>query len=823
MIFPDNFENKIGFTAVREAISSHCISEDAKFMVAEMSFCTIFSEVRGRLMAVSEYLNSLSADSETHIPIDLIPQRSMSETYGRLRLQGSTLDTEQLSAIRRALQCTEQVYGFFQTRHTESRLSWPHLEAIVNELLPLPQVLRLIDRIIDPKGDIKDNASPELASIRHQISAAGGTVNTVMRRIMARAVTEGWIDHDTSPAMRDGRLVVPVAPMNKRKIPGIVHDESSTGKTIYIEPAEVVEANNRLRQLQLDERREIARILAQLTDELRPFADSIEINIEVLTRLDFIRAKAIFAKDTDATMPEIHDSPVIEWYGARHPELLLSLRRQGREIVPLDIALPQGNRILVISGPNAGGKSICLKTAGITQYMAQCGILPCLWSNSHIGIFDSIFIDIGDDQSIENDLSTYSSHLRNMKRVLSGGSATTLVLVDEFGGGTEPQIGGAIAQAILAELNRKQVWGVITTHYQNLKHFAEDTDGLINGSMLYDRHLMKPLFRLSVGQPGSSFALEIARQTGLPQNVIDTAREIVGSDNVNMDRYLLDIARDRKYWENKRLDIRQKEKRIEQAIERYESEADQLRSKRREIIAEAQEEARKILQGSNAAIERTIRDIKNAQAERNATLEARKKLEETKKNVNRITPDQSLPKELKKKSHRKQSVQKSENPTPVTNKKIEIGDMVKMEGQSIPGRVIEINGNKATVTFGLLKTSITLDRLRHTLAKEKNNSDKAASFVSRGTTDSMREKRLNFKQEIDIRGMRVDEGLQAVTYFIDDAIQFGAQRVRILHGTGTGALRQAIRQYLASIHDVVDAHDEDVRFGGAGITVVELQ
>lgn len=640
---------------------------------------------------------------------------------------------------------------------------------------------------------------------------------------MARAVTEGWIDHDTSPAMRDGRLVVPVAPMNKRKIPGIVHDESSTGKTIYIEPAEVVEANNRLRQLQLDERREIARILAQLTDELRPFVDSIEINIEVLTRLDFIRAKAIFAKDTDATMPEIHDNPVIEWYGARHPELLLSLRRQGREIVPLDIALPQGNRILVISGPNAGGKSICLKTAGITQYMAQCGILPCLWSNSHIGIFDSIFIDIGDDQSIENDLSTYSSHLRNMKRVLSGGSAATLVLVDEFGGGTEPQIGGAIAQAILAELNRKQVWGVITTHYQNLKHFAEDTDGLINGSMLYDRHLMKPLFRLSVGQPGSSFALEIARQTGLPQNVIDTAREIVGSDYVNMDRYLLDIARDRKYWENKRLDIRQKEKRIEQAIERYESEADQLRSKRREIIAEAQEEARKILQGSNAAIERTIRDIKNAQAERNATLEARKKLEETKKNVNRITPDQSLPKELKKKSHRKQSVQKSENPTPVTNKKIEIGDMVKMEGQSIPGRVIEINGNKATVTFGILKTSITLDRLRHTQAKEKNNSDKAASFVSRGTTDSMREKRLNFKQEIDIRGMRVDEGLQAVTYFIDDAIQFGTQRVRILHGTGTGALRQAIRQYLASIHGVVDAHDEDVRFGGAGITVVELQ
>ncbi|MDE6542767.1 MAG: endonuclease MutS2, partial [Muribaculaceae bacterium] len=633
MIFPDNFENKIGFTAVREAIKSYCACDDAKAMVTAISFCKDFTTVSDTLKAVSEYLESLTADSDSHIPLDFLPQRSMAETTARLRLQGSTLDTEQIDAVRRTLQCAEQVNSFFNAIRQNDNVAWPQLERIVADLLPLPMVIRLIDRVIDTKGEIKDNASPELASIRQQISAAGGMVNTVMRRIMARASAEGWIDHDTTPTVRDGRLVVPVAPMNKRKIPGIVHDESSTGKTIYIEPAEVVEANNRLRQLQLDERREIARILAQLTDELRPSADTIEVNVDVLTRLDFTRAKALFAKDTDATLPTVHDHPVIEWYGARHPELLLSLRRQGRDIVPLDIVLPKGDRILVISGPNAGGKSICLKTAGITQYMAQCGILPCVWSNSHIGIFESIFIDIGDDQSIENDLSTYSSHLRNMKRVLTGGSDRALVLVDEFGGGTEPQIGGAIAQAILAELNRKQVWGVITTHYQNLKHFAEDTCGLVNGSMLYDRHLMKPLFRLSVGQPGSSFALEIARQTGLPQNVIDSAREIVGSDYVNMDRYLLDIARDRKYWENKRMDIRQKEKRIEQAIERYETEADQLRSKRREIISEAQEEAKKILQGSNAAIERTIRDIKQAQAERNATLEARRKLEETKKAV----------------------------------------------------------------------------------------------------------------------------------------------------------------------------------------------
>lgn len=822
MIFPENFENKIGFSAVREFIIGYCISDDAKELVAGMSFCTVFEEVRDRLLAVNEFLSTLSIDSRTNIPLGLIPQQSMTETIGRLKLQGAAFEINQISAILKALQCTDEVLAFFRVYRSESKLLLPHLETIANELMPLPQVIRLIDKVLDSKGEVKDNASPELASIRQQISGAAGMVNTVMRRIMARASAEGWIDHDTTPAVRDGRLVVPVAPMNKRKIPGIVHDESATGKTIYIEPTEVVEANNRLRQLQLDERREISRILAQLTEDIRPYSDSLEINISVLTHLDFIRAKAIFAKDIEAAMPIVHDSPIIEWYGARHPELLMSLRRQEREIVPLDIVLSKGDRILVISGPNAGGKSICLKTAGITQYMAQCGILPCVWSNSHIGIFKSIFIDIGDDQSIENDLSTYSSHLRNMKRILSGGEAATLVLVDEFGGGTEPQIGGAIAQAILAELNTKQIWGVITTHYQNLKHFAEDTDGLVNGSMLYDRHLMKPLFKLSVGQPGSSFALEIARQTGLPLHVIDAAREIVGSDYVNMDRYLLDIARDRKYWENKRFEIRQKEKRIEQIIDRYEAEADQIRLRRREIIAEAQDEAKKILQNSNAAIERTIRDIKQSQAEKKATLEARRQLEETKKAIGAMTPDSSLPKELKKKIRKKKNLETSQKVKQSVDKKIEIGDTVKMHGQSTPGKVIEINGDKATVTFGILKTSISLDRLYHTQISE-NTTNKATSFIARETDDTIRNKRLNFKQDIDIRGMRVDEGLQAVTYFIDDAIQFGAQRVRILHGTGTGALRQAIRQYLASVDGVEKATDEDVRLGGAGITVVELR
>ncbi|WP_301754958.1 Smr/MutS family protein, partial [uncultured Muribaculum sp.] len=489
------------------------------------------------------------------------------------------------------------------------------------------------------------------------------------------------------------------------------------------------------------------------------------------------------------------------------------------EIVPLDITLSGTNRILIISGPNAGGKSVCLKTVGIVQYMAQCGMLPPLYENSHVGIFDDIFVDIGDDQSIEDDLSTYSSHLRNMKYFLAKGKQSTLILIDEFGAGTEPQIGGAIAQAILKQFNDKHIRGVITTHFQNLKHFAEDTDGLINGSMLYDRHLMQPMFKLSIGNPGSSFAVEIARKIGLPEVIITDAEQIVGSDYINMDKYLLDIARDKRYWENKRMSIRQKEKKIDERLAQYEEDATQLREKRREIINEAKEEARRILEGSNASIERTIHDIKRAQADKEKTLEARKKLQEA---IEHLLDDNGNEHPLLKKApkSKKEKVKASRNSD---DRPIAVGDNVKLDGQGTVGEVLEIEGKNATVAFGAIKTRVKTDRLKRTLAQAQSGAKANASIVSGATSDSQRARQLNFKQEIDVRGMRVDEAVQALTYYIDDAIRFNAGKVRILHGTGTGALRQYLRQYLDTVPGVKSYYDEHVQFGGAGITIVDLE
>lgn len=685
-------------------------------------------------------------------------------------------------------------------------------------LTPFPEVTKLIDRIIDRFGNVKDSASAELADIRSRINSTSGAINTIMRRVLARAAQAGYIDTDTTPSVRDGRLVIPVPPMNKRRINGIVHDESASGKTVYIEPAEIVEANNRIRELQLEERRETVRILTAFADDIRPHIEPILAGMDIVGELDFIHAKALFANDIGAHLPILGQDVEMEWYHAVHPVLLLSLRRQNKEIIPLDITLDRHARILIISGPNAGGKSVCLKTVGIVQYMTQCGMLPPLYENSHMGVFDDIFVDIGDDQSIEDDLSTYSSHLRNMKYFLANGRNTSLVLIDEFGSGTEPQIGGAIAQAILKQFNDRGMWGVITTHFQNLKHYAEDTEGLINGSMLYDRHLMQPTFRLSIGNPGSSFAVEIARKIGLPEYIISEAEAIVGSDYINMDKYLLDIARDKRYWENKRIAIRQKEKKLENQLSRYEDEAEQLREKRREILNDAKEEARKILEGSNASIERTIHEIKLAQADKTKTQEARKRLQ-TEKDA--LAQGEIGDHPLLKKAPKKKRQSKPANDI-ATARPLNVNDNVRLDGQGTVGKILEINGKNATVAFGMIKTTVKLDRLKATIAQAQSGAG-PTTVVGGAVSDAQRRKQLDFKQEIDLRGMRVDEAVQALTYYIDDAIRFNAGTIRILHGTGTGALRQYLRQYLDTIDGIKSYRDEHVQFGGAGITVVELK
>lgn len=814
MIYPRNFEQKIGFDTVRSIIEGHCVSSLGVTRCREMAFSADFDTVKRELSQTAEMLAILN--SGEHFPLDNV--HDVTETLTRLRVPGTFAGAQELLLVRQSLGAVDEIASFFASRREEETTPYPLLDAMSREMTPFPTIIADIDRVLDRYGNVKDNASPELAEIRSQLARTTGSVNSAMRRVLAQAVAAGYIEADTKPSVRDGRLVIPVSPTYKRRITGIVHDESASGKTVFIEPAEIVEANNRIRELQMEERREITRILTLVADGIRPYVDEMLVSYDILGEIDFIHAKALFATEVEAHMPVLHREPVMEWYHATHPVLLLSLRRHDKEIVPLDIELNPSQRILIISGPNAGGKSVCLKTVGVVQYMAQCGVLPPLYENSHMGLFSDIMIDIGDDQSIEDDLSTYSSHLRNMKQFLTSGRGTSLVLIDEFGGGTEPQIGGAIAQAILRQFNDNRMWGVITTHYQNLKHFAEDTDGLVNGSMLYDRHLMQPMFKLSIGNPGSSFAVEIARKIGLPAAIIADAEEIVGSDYINMDKYLLDIARDKRYWENKRLSIRQKEKKIEQVLERYEEDATNLREKRREIIADAKQEAQRILDSSNASIERTIHDIKRAQAEKEQTMEARRRLEEEKR---RLRQEEQHEHPLLKKAPKtkKKTNRPTENTAPT--RPIAVGDTVKLDGQGTPGRVLEVQGANATVAFGMLKTTVKTARLKHTIAKIDSGA-RPSSFVSSSTADSLRDRQLKFKQEIDVRGMRVDEAIQAITYFIDDAIQFNARQVRILHGTGTGALRQSIRQYLDSVHGVRSYRDEHVQFGGAGITVVDL-
>ena len=817
MIYPSNFETKIGFDAVRRELERHCVSALGAANVPRLRFSTRRDEVLRWLEETNEFLSIVQTGKE----FPLSYYFDLRVVLKEVATPGTFLSAERLFDLQRLLVTVGQVVRFFAT-DGDGNTPYPRLRELTNGMQAFPELSTAIGHVLDKAGNIKDTASPHLHELRVSIARVTSSINGTLRRIIAQGKQDGILDNDVQPSMRDGRLVLPVSAMNKRKLHGIVHDESATGKTVFIEPDAIVEANNRIRETEAEIAREIIRILTEITDQIRPHLDELASLLETLGQLDFIRAKALFAQDVGAQMCHIDRKPVIEWYTAVHPALLLSLRSQGKEVVPLNIALNKQDRILVISGPNAGGKSVCLKTVGVVQYMMQCGLLPTLRDNSHMGLFRDIFIDIGDQQSIENDLSTYSSHLQNMKLFLSKGGKETLILIDEMGSGTEPQIGGAIAQSILEQLNEHQVMGVVTTHYQNLKHFADETEGVVNGAMLYDRQRMQPLFQLSMGYPGSSFAIEIARKTGIPQQVIDKASEIVGSDYINMDKYLLDIVRDRRYWENKRQDVRAKEKRLDQMIADYDERLDNIRAEHRQIIHDARAEAQEILQGSNAQIERTIKEIRLQQAEKERTKELRRQLDEFKQRLNADEPE--APERLKeltpKDKPRRKLPKKKVQQVPAKERPLQAGDNVVLKGTSTVGSLISIDEKYALVAFGNIKTRIEADQVERTMRKEKMPK---AESLGRTTTDEIRMRQLNFKPDIDVRGMRADEALQAITYFIDDAIQFSAQRVRILHGTGTGALKVAIRDYLHGVSGVKSYRDEHVQFGGAGITVVELE
>ncbi|MBO4734816.1 MAG: Smr/MutS family protein, partial [Paludibacteraceae bacterium] len=606
------------------------------------------------------------------------------------------------------------------------------------------------------------------------------------------------------------------------KLRGIVHDESATGKTVFIEPEVIVEANNKLRELEAEEQREIVRILTEFTTEiLRPRTDELLFSVDYLSVVDFTRAKAQFALKTNSVMPKLRNEQVIDWRDAIHPLLFLSHQASGKEIVPLDIRLDKNNRILLISGPNAGGKSVCLKSVGLIQYMAQCGMLVPMHADSEVGIFNDILINIGDEQSIENDLSTYSSHLSYMKEFAKKCNGKTILLIDEFGGGTEPRIGGAIAEALLDHFNRQKSFGVITTHFTNLKQFATDTDGIVNGAMLYDRHEMRPLFRLEIGNPGSSFALEIARKIGLPESVIARATEIVGNDYVNMEKYLQDIVRDKRYWENKRQNIRQKEKHIEELEEKLTVDVNNINAERKRILSDAKAKSKELLDGANAKIERTIKLIKEAKAEKEATRQAREDLTKYKSEVVFGDENDAFAKKVEKLNAKSQ--QKSGAPAQQKQEKpISVGDTVKIKSSGAKGKVLEIKGNSVDVALGNLRTTVKLKDLQLTQEASQKTQKFSFNIVSSNNSDIVHERSRNFKQQIDVRGMRADEAIQAVSYYIEDAIMLDAGTVRILHGTGTGVLRQVIREYLKTVPQVKSFRDEHVDFGGAGITVVEV-
>ena len=787
MIYPTNIEHKIDFQVIRDGLKGFCTSSLGKERVDQMQWLTDYTAIQSLLLNLREMITLLS-DASIAFPQGEI--YDLREALSRIRIEGLFMDESELFSLRKMLDYAALLNRFFSTL---DKITYPLLSAqnaVNNQLL----IVNSIDRILDRYGKMRDNASPELARIRKEIHHSQGAVSRALNTILRQAQAEGILDKDAAPTMREGRLVLPVPPAYKRKIGGIVHDESATGKTVFIEPQQVVEANNRIRELEGEERRERMRILLEITEQIRPnIPDILEVE-SYLADVDFLRAKALFSIDIQALVPEVYDRSLVDWREAFHPVLWLKFRRLGKMVIPLSIRLID-NRILLISGPNAGGKSVCLKTVALLQYMMQCGLAVPMHETSQMGIFHKLLIDIGDEQSIEDDLSTYSSHLRNMKYFVRNANSRTLLLIDEFGTGTEPMIGGAIAEAVLTQLNEQKAYGVITTHYSNLKHFAERTEGVINGAMLYDRGQLKPLFQLSIGQAGSSFAVEIARQIGLPETIIQRATDIVGEEHIDYDKHLQDIARDKRYWENKRQNIRQREKHLEEKIAHYEEQMASIKAKKRAIIEEANAEAANLLRKSNATIERTIREIKEAKAEKKATQQAREKVEKLKEIV------QANPIAKQSKSN------------------------ISISFNSNSGATEKRSQNQVLRSLSDLKV---LTKNPAKLLKETNTSK--AKIISSNVADELRRRKLSFSRELDIRGLRVDEALEVLIAYIDDALMVNAEMVTILHGTGTGALKQVVRDYLLERQKTmqrlrsgeISFHDGDPDRGGAGITIVEL-
>lgn len=826
MIYPDNFESKIKFDKVRQLISDSCLSDMGKTLVADIAFSTDVSTITRALEETREFMQICQEGEE--FPVSYY--QDARPFLVRARIEGLFLEVEELVILKHSLESLNAIVAFF--RGKEER--FPHLTDRASAVEACPWLLGRLDAIVSKFGTIKDSASPTLSDIRQSISRKQASISRRMQALLQKAREEGWADRDASVALRDGRMVIPVPSAYKRKLNGIVHDESTTGKTSYIEPTEIIETNNEIRELQLEEKREITRILRQFTDELRPYADDLIAAYDFMAFVDFVRAKALFSLRVEAIVPEFENLTIMRWRQAKHPLLYLSLKANGKFIVPLSIDIDEEQRVILISGPNAGGKSVCLQTAGLLQYMFQCGLPVPVNESSRFGIFGKILIDMGDEQSIENDLSTYSSHLTNMKNFLRYGTEDSLVLIDEFGTGTEPMLGGAIAEAVLNTLNDKRVKGVITTHYTNLKHFASTTPGITNGAMLYDSHRMTPLFELEIGKPGSSFAFEIARKIGLPKEILDDAAGKIGEDRVNFDKHLKEILRDKRYWEEKRRRIHDNEKRLEEVLERYKTELADTSKLRKEILREAKEKAKEIVAEANRTVEHTIQEIRESQADRERTRQARRALEEERARLHEEEEAEEArlqqkierlkKRERKRKDRKNNPAASTDGPanTPAAEQPLQVGDIVKVDNKNI-GEIIELGDRDAVIALGNLRTVVKQERLtRVSRSQAKKLEQNQPQIRTSNYLDNISRKRETFKPEIDVRGARATEALQRVTEFIDDAVMLNVKDLRILHGTGTGALRQAIQEYLRANPVVAYCGDEHIQLGGAGVTVVKL-
>ncbi len=822
MIYPSDFEIKVGFNRIRKMVESYCVTRLAAEKLSGIKFMTDVRQVRTMLRQTNEMKTIVMLESD-------FPNDGFVDTLyfiNKVAIDGAYLLPEELGALRNSLSAVNGLVRFFDRK----RGNYPTLAKATDKVDSFPNIVSDINRIIDSKNEVRDNASPELARIRGEIAYSEREASKRLHSILRKAISDGIVDEDTQIAIRDGKGVIPVTAANKKKIRGYIQDESATGRTSFIEPQEVMELNNQLRELRYSEKHEVVRILIAFTEEIRPYSDALTKSAHFIAAIDLIRAKSRVAIDMRAGMPIVDSDKIINIREGRHPLLEKNLRKEGKDIVPLNMRLTPEKRILVISGPNAGGKSVCLKTMGLLQYMIQMGLLVPMNENSEMTVFSKLFIDIGDQQSIDNDLSTYSSHLANMKQILRSGDVDSLVLIDEFGTGTEPALGGAIAEVVLQRIENKGAYGIITTHYSNIKYYAANSEGVINGAMEFDVHKIEPLFRLEMGKPGSSFAFEIARKIGLPEDLVRAAEGKIGDSRINIERQLRQIARDKSYWENKRDNIRQSERRYEKAEKEYEELLSQLKEQKQEILRKAREEAKALISKTNSEIERTIKEIKEAEAERNKTKDIREQFNTFVEEIENTESDPDIERKIeqirarkaRKEQRRSEKKKESINIKPIELQIPKVGDSVKMAGQTVVGKVIEINKKRAQVAFGTINTTVDISKLEIVAEGEVKKHTTFANDINKHVY-SVQDKRLSFKSDIDLRGARVEEALEKVRDLIDNAIMLGIREVRILHGKGTGALKEEIRKYLRTQPNVTKIVDAHVEMGGAGITEVSLE